>query len=473
MRDYSFGNFLHELRVRRGLTQFQLGMLIGVSDKAVSKWENGSAKPQSGVLSRLGQVLGVSVDELLSCKYHTPIQGGIKGVFAMKNQIWSKALTNLREKYGEIPPVLIWSRYLTEQAELQNGDMIVYWELIARLSAEAKKQKAHINSPGGSGAFFVAYLLGASDVNPLEPHYYCPVCRKVEWVDTVSDGWDLLPRACSCGGTMRGEGHRIPFETYRHVVQRNTSFDISVTPCFFPFAKEFAADYFKDCTLQTETRGIDGTETLTVKNGDSACTFTLCADEALARLSLLEQATGTTFDGASFRECEVMEAFGQGETDDIPDFRSEHMKHLLKTVSPKSFSDLIRLLGLAHGTGTWQDNGEDLVRQGNPLEELVAYRDDVFLAVRKTLAEKGIHDTGYAYKLMEDTRKGRYARSGLPAAERKLMRACGLEEWFLESLCKIGYLFPKAFGVSRVEIAGKLMWYKLHFPKEFLAVMSN
>ena len=78
MRDYSFGNFLHELRVRRGLTQFQLGMLIGVSDKAVSKWENGSAKPQSGVLSRLGQVLGVSVDELLSCKYHTPNQGGIK-----------------------------------------------------------------------------------------------------------------------------------------------------------------------------------------------------------------------------------------------------------------------------------------------------------------------------------------------------------------------------------------------------------
>ena len=122
----------------------------------------------------------------------------------------------------------------------------------------------YINSPGGSGAFFVAYLLGASDVNPLEPHYYCPVCRKVEWVDTVSDGWDLLPRACSCGGTMRGEGHRIPFETYRHVVQRNTSFDISVTPRFFPFAKKFAADYFKDCTLQTETRGIDGTETLTV-----------------------------------------------------------------------------------------------------------------------------------------------------------------------------------------------------------------
>ena len=41
MRDYSFGNFLHELRTRRGLTQYQLGALVGVSDKAVSKWENG------------------------------------------------------------------------------------------------------------------------------------------------------------------------------------------------------------------------------------------------------------------------------------------------------------------------------------------------------------------------------------------------------------------------------------------------
>ena len=46
MRDYSFGNFLHGLRERRGLSQYQLGMLVGVSDKAVSKWENGSAKPQ-------------------------------------------------------------------------------------------------------------------------------------------------------------------------------------------------------------------------------------------------------------------------------------------------------------------------------------------------------------------------------------------------------------------------------------------
>lgn len=40
MRDYSFGNFIQDLRMRRGLSQFQLGMLVGVSDKAVSKKES-------------------------------------------------------------------------------------------------------------------------------------------------------------------------------------------------------------------------------------------------------------------------------------------------------------------------------------------------------------------------------------------------------------------------------------------------
>lgn len=41
MRDYSFGNFISAQRERCGLSQYQLGALVGVSDKAVSKWENG------------------------------------------------------------------------------------------------------------------------------------------------------------------------------------------------------------------------------------------------------------------------------------------------------------------------------------------------------------------------------------------------------------------------------------------------
>ena len=119
MRDYSFGNFLHELRTRRGLTQYQLGALVGVSDKAVSKWENGSSKPQSNILYKLSEVLGISVDELLTCKYHSSEKKDIKGVFAMKKQLWNKAFDAMRERYGNPAPIEIMNRLRTEHAEMK------------------------------------------------------------------------------------------------------------------------------------------------------------------------------------------------------------------------------------------------------------------------------------------------------------------------------------------------------------------
>ena len=66
MRDYAFGNLITNLRTELGFSQFQLGKLIGVSDKAVSKWENGNAKPRMATCCRLADILGVSLDELLS-----------------------------------------------------------------------------------------------------------------------------------------------------------------------------------------------------------------------------------------------------------------------------------------------------------------------------------------------------------------------------------------------------------------------
>lgn len=72
MKDYSFGSFICALRMRRGLSQFQLGTLVGVSNKAVSKWETGAAKPQIFTCRKLAEVLGVSLDELLSANIRLP-----------------------------------------------------------------------------------------------------------------------------------------------------------------------------------------------------------------------------------------------------------------------------------------------------------------------------------------------------------------------------------------------------------------
>lgn len=65
MNDYKFGNYIFELRSRAGLSQSELASQIGVTNKAVSKWEVGKAKPSVEVIRKLAVLFHVSVDELL------------------------------------------------------------------------------------------------------------------------------------------------------------------------------------------------------------------------------------------------------------------------------------------------------------------------------------------------------------------------------------------------------------------------
>ncbi|MDE6210712.1 MAG: helix-turn-helix domain-containing protein [Clostridia bacterium] len=63
-----FSEFLYTLRKEKGMTQAQLAELLGVTNKAVSKWETGEAMPETSLLLPLSRILGVTVDELLDGK---------------------------------------------------------------------------------------------------------------------------------------------------------------------------------------------------------------------------------------------------------------------------------------------------------------------------------------------------------------------------------------------------------------------
>ncbi|MBQ4513471.1 MAG: AAA family ATPase [Anaerolineaceae bacterium] len=65
MNDYNFGNYIYKLRIQAGLSQSELGAYLGVTNKAVSKWEVGKAKPGVDTIRKLAALFGVSVDELL------------------------------------------------------------------------------------------------------------------------------------------------------------------------------------------------------------------------------------------------------------------------------------------------------------------------------------------------------------------------------------------------------------------------
>lgn len=458
MRDYSFGNFLHELRTRIGLTQYQLGTLVGVSDKAVSKWENGSSKPKSGILFKLSEVLGISIDELMSCKYRSDERNDLKGIFTMKNQLWNKADEVMRNRYGNPVPIEIASRFYTEQAQMQSTDMIVYFDMLATLRSEAKAENEHIRVAGGTGASFVSYLLGATDINPLKPHYYCKSCHKVVFYNSVRDGWDLSKKLCSCVKAMVCDGHNIPFEPYLHVAARNTSFLVMTSPGFLSKAKGIIKSYFKDFKLTLTEQEDKSIVTVSIASSQNPiCSVTLCADPELERLKALELLTATSSERIDFCEDEVLKGFTSGDAEAVPAFQNDFIKDMLSKAQPSSFGDLIQICGLSHGTGTWLENAELLIEKGMRAEKTIAYRDDVFNYIQERMISKGFADTGLAYKVMEDTRRGIYANSGVPEEIKEQLKGIGAEDWFIDSIGKIKYLFPKAHGVIYAKSAAALM----------------
>ena len=68
MKKETFGNMVAVLRKERGMTQLELAEKMGVTDKAVSKWERDLSFPDVSSISKLAEILGVSVDELMQVK---------------------------------------------------------------------------------------------------------------------------------------------------------------------------------------------------------------------------------------------------------------------------------------------------------------------------------------------------------------------------------------------------------------------
>jgi len=68
MNDYGFGNRIFQLRTKLGLSQSELGKMVGVSNKAVSKWEMGASKPTMNVLNKLATIFNVSINDLMEDK---------------------------------------------------------------------------------------------------------------------------------------------------------------------------------------------------------------------------------------------------------------------------------------------------------------------------------------------------------------------------------------------------------------------
>lgn len=66
MDQLKIGKFIAECRKKNGLTQMQLAEKLNITDRAISKWENGKSLPDSSIMLELCEVLGITVNDLLS-----------------------------------------------------------------------------------------------------------------------------------------------------------------------------------------------------------------------------------------------------------------------------------------------------------------------------------------------------------------------------------------------------------------------
>ncbi len=147
----------------------------------------------------------------------------------------------------------------------------------------------------------------------------------------------------------------------------------------------------------------------------------------------------------------------------IPEFGTGFTRQMLVDTQPDGFDMLVRLSGFSHGTDVWLGNAKDLILSGTAsVKETVGCRDDIMLY----LISKGM-DEKMAFKIMEAVRKGKVKKGGFQEGWREKMEELGVPEWYIESLAKIAYLFPKAHAVAYVMMAFRIAWFKVHHPLAF------
>ncbi|MGX7052130.1 PolC-type DNA polymerase III [Leuconostoc palmae] len=153
--------------------------------------------------------------------------------------------------------------------------------------------------------------------------------------------------------------------------------------------------------------------------------------------------------------------FSKTGTLGLPEFGTNFVRGMLEETQPHTYSELLQISGLSHGTDVWLGNANELIENGTAtIGTVIGTRDKIMT----DLINWGF-PAADAFNVMEKVRKGK----GITEEYQAQLRETKVPEWYIQSMIKIKYMFPRAHAAAYVLMALRIAYFKVYFPTIYYA----
>lgn len=421
-----------------------------------------------------------------------------------------KCLNKAVALYGNPVPMPILDRMTNEMRAISARKDATHYLIASDLANFSEEKGYPVSTRGMLSSSLISFLSGISNVNPFSAHYSCPTCHHFQMIENDEDkyrlcGHDFSDTPCpKCGSLMRVDGADIRPEINMGLyLDKEPNITLNFAPEIYREIIEYLKSEFSenqifragvkvvlpdgsirknihpggifivpgnvDISDITALRDIQPDDEVKLDDGlmvteedyhnidDKLKKYDILTLPELGMLYDLERQTGFRYKEIRFNDESVLEVFSDISTSYIQRY-DDLYRQTVKEVKPQCFSDLARIEGLAHGSGTWTGNGKALIEEGVALANIISCRDDVM----QYLMSRGISKTE-SYIAMQRVRGGK----GLTKELADKMKGAGISEWYIKSCNKIQYAFPWSQCVEYAMVNWRLAYYWLHYPEEY------